>query len=235
MAYFEARDKLAFSTNFKGTLRRFASIPALKRLYPFAQNIFGLRYLDFVYWQIFESLEDIPMLDIAWNEPWRFEDICRLPNSCIILILHNGFAHGTRALSYSNKRLAAVIGVLDAVSHFYRRNKINHPEDIEIVPVNSETLLKLADVAKSGKAIICAPDLVNPTTGRCNLLSMGMFHFAGYANLPLYYFDFYMDEDCILRGFIKGPIDLSLGPVKAAEDFIRFCKSISGRNLMFAN
>ena len=97
--------------------------------------------------------------------------------------------------------------------------------------MNSETLLTLTEVAKRNKAIICAPDVVNPKTGQYDLLSIGMFHFARYINLPLYFFDFYMDEDCVLRGFIKGPIDFGLGPVKAAEDFIRFCQSISGRNL----
>ena len=230
MADLEAHDKSAFSNNFKETLPKVASIKALKKIYPLVENPYGLRYLDFVYWQIAECRQDPPILEIAWNEPRLFEEICCLPNSCVILILHNGFTHGARALSYSKKRLAAVNRLPDPIG-FYKRNKVSHPEDIEIVPVNSETLLTLTEVAKRNKAIICAPDAPNPKTGQYDLLSIGMFHFARHINLPLYFFDFYMDEDCVLRGFIKGPIDFGLGAVKAAEDFIRFCQSISGRNL----
>jgi hypothetical protein len=46
----------------------------------------------------------------------------------------------------------------------------------------------------------------------------------------LYFVDFFVDDDCILRGFINGPIDYSAGPVKAAEEFISFCQRISGRS-----
>ena len=118
VADLEAHDKLAFSNNFKETLPRVASIKALKKIYPLAENTFGLRYLDFVYWQIAECRQDPPILEIAWNEPRLFEEICCLPNSCVILILHNGFTHGTRALSYSKKRLAAVIRFPDPIRDF---------------------------------------------------------------------------------------------------------------------
>ena len=229
MADLEASDKFALSNNFRETLSKVAAIAALKKLYPLAENVYSLRYLDFLYWQIAERRQEPPIVEISWNEPELFRKICDLPNSCVILALHNGFAHCARSLSYSKKRLASVIGFPDLILKFYKRNKVHHPEDIEIIPANSETLLKLTEVAKKNKAIICAPDVINPKTGRCDFLSLGMFYFAKYANLPVYFFDFYMDEDCMLRGFIHGPIDNALGPTKAAEDFIRFCRSVSGR------
>ena len=234
VADLEVYDKLAFSNNFGETLLTFASIRALKKLYPLAENAFCLRYLDFLYGQIAvcrqKMFGDQPVVEIAWNEPRLFEEVCCLPNSCVILILHNGFAHGTRALSYSKKSLAAVTS-FDPIVEFYKKNGVNHPEDIEIIPVNCETLLTLTKVAQKNKAIICVPDVVNPKTGRHNLLSIGMFQLARYANVPLYFFDFCIDDDGILRGFIKGPIDYGAGPVRAAEEFISFCQSISGRTL----
>jgi hypothetical protein len=233
LADLEVRDRLALSDNFKETLLRFASVRALKKLYPLAENIYGLRYLDFLYYQIAkcrqEMFGDRPIVEVVWNEPKLFEDVCCLPNSCIILILHNGFVHGTRALSYSRKSLAAVTGFPDKIGRFYRMNKVKHPEDIEIISVNHDTLLTLTKVAKNNKAIICAPDVPNPKTGRLDFLSVGMFQLARYADVPLYFFDFRMDDDCTLRGFIKGPVDCSAGPSKTAEDFIGFCQSVSGR------
>lgn len=229
MADLEAGDKLALSNNFRETLSKVAAIAVLKKLYPIAENIYSLRYLDFLYWRIAESRQNPPIVDVLWNEPGVFGEICDLPNSCVILALHNGFAHCARAFSHSKKRLAAVIGFPDLILQFYKRNKVYHPDDIEIVPVNNETLLKLTEVAKRNKAIICAPDVINPNTGRCDLVSLGMFYFAKYANLPVYFFDFCVDEDCALRGFIRGPIETDVDPLKAAEAFIRFCRSVSGR------
>jgi hypothetical protein len=145
--------------------------------------------------------------------------------------LHNGFAHGTRALSYFKRNLVAVFAFPEHSAEFYKANKVNRPDDIEIIPVNREVLLKLAEVAKNNKAITCTPDAVNQESGRYDLLSLGMFQLARHANVPLYFVDFCMDDDCILRGFIRGPIDYSDGPLKAAEDFRSFCQSISGRVL----
>ena len=181
------------------------------------------------------ALKRVGIADVVWHEPELFDEICNLPYSCIILVLHNGFVHGTRALSYSKKKLAAVIGDPETILDDYKDNKVNHPEEIEIIPANSETLLRLTEVAKANKAIICAPDVFNPKTERCDLLSSAMFRFVGYTHLPLYCFDFYMDDDCVLRGFIKGPLEFERGPAKAAEDFIRFCKSVSGRDLTLMN
>ena len=235
MAVLEAHDSLAFSDNFKATLSRIASSTVLRTLYPLVPNLYGLRYLDFIYWQVSQCLQDRPIADVVWHEPELFDEICSLPLSCIILVLHNGFVHGTRALSYSKKKLAAVIGDPETILDDYKDNKVNHPEEIEIIPANSETLLRLTEVAKANKAIICAPDVFNPKTERCDLLSSAMFRFVGYTHLPLYCFDFYMDDDCVLRGFIKGPLEFERGPAKAAEDFIRFCKSVSGRDLTLMN
>jgi len=235
MADLAVHDKSAFSDNFGKTLSAFASIRALKKLHPLAEDMYGLRYLDFLYLQILACRRELSgerlIVEVTWNEPGLFEDVCRLPNSCIILILHSRFPHGTRALSYSRKRLAVVGAYPDRILQFYKENKINNPEDIEIIPVNRETLLTLTKVAQKNKAIICSPDLVNPKTGRLDLLSIGMFQLAKYANVPLYFFDFCIDDNCLLRGFIKGPVDCAAGPVKAAEEFVSFCQSISGRTL----
>jgi hypothetical protein len=227
------------SNDIKESLLKVSSIRSLQRLYPHVENVFGLKYLDFLYWQFAECQQklfgDRTIIDVTWNEPVLLEEVCCLQNSCIILVLHNGFAHGTRRISYSEKKLAAVVAFPEIGLEFFRENKVNRPEDIQIIPVNRETLLRLTKVAKENKAMICAPDAVNPQTGRCDLLSLGMFQLAQYTNVPLYFLDFRMDDDCILRGFIRGPVDYSAGPVKAAEEFISFCQFISGRSLRIMN
>jgi hypothetical protein len=235
MADLEVHDKLAFSDGFRKTLLRFASIGALRRLYPLAQNMFSLRYLNFVYLTIAQMRQyvagDRPIVETVWKEPKLLDDIYALPSSCIVLGLHNGFAHCTRALSRSGRNLAAVVGAPAGVLAAYKFNKVNKPEDIEIIPVNRETLVALTKVVKSNKVIICLPDVFNHKTGRVELLSLAMFEFAVRTKVPLHFFDFCMDDDGTFWGFIKGPIDCSAGAVKAAEDFIGFCQSVSGRTL----
>jgi hypothetical protein len=232
-------DEAAFSDNFSETLLRISSIWALKKLYPLANNIYDLRYFDFLFLQIAECQQDKfgdrPFVEITWNERDLFDEVCRLQNSCVILSLHNGFLHGTRALSYFKKDLAAVAHFPDDLLEFYKLSEVKHPEAIEFIPVNRDTLLTLTKVAKRDKTIICAPDVFNQKTRRYDLITMGMFQFAKYANVPLYLFDFCIDDDCKLRGFIKGPIDCRQGSVKAAEEFISFCRSVSGRTLTIIN
>jgi hypothetical protein len=233
MADLEVHDKLAFSDNLRKTLLRFASIGVLRRLYPLAENAFRLRYLDFLYLAVGQTRQYTtghrPVVEIVWSEPRLFEEICALPSSGIVLLLHGGSLQGTRTLSYSRRNLAAVIREPERVLTSYKNSKVHNPEDIEIIPVNRETLLALTNVVKRNKVIICAPDIV--LKGQPGLLSLAMFQFAARVKVPLYFFDFSMDEDCTLRGFIKGPIDCGAGVVKAAEDFIGFCQSVSGRTL----
>jgi len=232
-------DETALSDNFSETLLRISSIRALKNLYPLADNICDLRYFDFLFLQIAECQHDMfgdrPVVEITWNERGLFDEVCRLQNSCVILSLHNGFLHGTRALSYFKKGLAAVAHLPDDLLEFYKLSEVKHPEAIEFIPVNRDTLLALTKVAKRDKTIICAPDVFNPKTRRYDLITMGMFQFAKYANVPLYLFDFCIDDDCKLTGFIKGPIDCRQGSGKAAEEFISFCRSVSGRTLTIVN
>lgn len=235
MADVEVHDKRAFSDGFRKTLLRFASIGALRRLYPLAQNMFTLRYLDFVYLTIAQIRRhvtgDQPIIDIVWKEPKLLDEICALPGSCIVLGLHKGFTHCTRALSYSGRNLAAVVNRPDKVLAAYKANKVNNPEDIEVIAVNRETLLALTKVARDNKVIICLPDVFDHKTGRCERLSLAMFQFAARVKVPLYFFDFCMDDVGTFWGFIKGPIDCGDGADVAAQDFVGFCQSVSGRKL----
>jgi hypothetical protein len=235
VADIELKDGFASSTDPRKTLLRLSSIYALKRLYPYVNNVYCLRFFDFLYLQYAECrqglLGDRPIIEIVWNEPKLFEEVCCLPGSCIIVTLHNGFAHCTRAISFSEKNLAAVFLYPKHSREFYRTNKVNQPNDIEIIPVNRETLLTLTKVAKNNKAMICTPDAVCQETGKYEILSLGMFQLARYINVPLYFVDFCMDQNFVLRGFIKGPVDCSAGPVKAAEEFNSFCELISSRTL----
>jgi hypothetical protein len=235
VADLESHDGSVRSHDPRKTLLRLSSVGALRKLYPYAENIFGLKYLDFLYLQFADCQQglfgDRPIVDVAWNQPELFEEVCCLQKSCVILILHNGFAHGIRALSYFKKNLVAVFYFPEYSADFYKANKVNRPNDIEIIPVDREVLLKFTKVAKNNKAMICAPDAGDQDTGHYDLLSLGMFQLARSVNVPLYFFDFCMDDDCILRGFIKGPVDYSAGAFEAAEDFRRFCQSISGRTL----
>ena len=228
-------DKCAISDNFRITLLQLAAVRALRILYPRCVNIYNLRYLDFIYLQTGECLEESfnkrSILDVTWNSYELLKDMCSLSRACIILGLHNGFAHTTRAVSFSEKKIAAVIWNPDQVLAFYQTNKVRNPQDIEIVPVNRHTLLTLTKIAKQNKAIICAPDYRNSETGSCDFVSLAMFKLAEYSGVPLYFVDYVIDERGILHGFIKGPVENKAGSESVAEDFLSFCKSISGRDL----
>jgi hypothetical protein len=234
LADVQVHDKCAISDHFRAMLLQFAVIKALRVLYPHCANMFNLRYLDFLYLQaaecIEESFNERPILDIIWNNQDLLKDMCSLSSACIILALHNGFAHTTRTLSLSEKKIATVIGFPDLMLTFYRLNKVRNPRNIEIVPVNRHTLLTLTKIAKQNKAIICAPDYVNPDTGNCDILSLAMFKLAEYTEVPLYFVDYLIDESAILRRFIKGPVE-NKAAANAAEDFLNFCRSVSGRDL----
>lgn len=231
----QVHDKCAISDHFRATLLQLAVIKALRVLYPHCANMFNLRYLDFLYLQaaecIEESFNERPILDITWNNQDLLKDMCTLSSACIILGLHNGFAHTTRTVSLSEKTIATVIGFPDLMLTFYRLNKVRNPQDIEIVPVNRHTLLTLTKIAKQNKAIICAPDYVNPETGNCDFLSLAMFKLAQYTGVPLYFVDYLIQENGLMHGFIRGPIEAKADVDSAAQDFISFCKSISGRHL----
>lgn len=221
-------DKTAISANFQTTLLQLATIKVLRVLYPRCVNIYNLRYLDFIYLLAAQSLGK-SILDVTWNNPELLKDMCSLSSACIILGLHNGFAHTARTVSFSDKKIAAV-SRWDLLA-FYQINKVRNPQDIEIVPVNQYTLLTLAKIAKQNKAIICTPDYPNSETGTFDFISLGMFKLAEYSQIPLYFVDYLMDERGILRGFIKGPIE-NKAAESVAEDFLSFCRSISGRDLL---
>jgi hypothetical protein len=234
LADFQAYDNRAISDNFRATLLQLAAVKPLRVLYPRCVNMCNLRYLDFTYLQTAECLEQSlkkrPILDISWNDHELLKDICSLSRACIILALHNGFAHTTRAVSFSEKKIAAVIKSPDQILANYQINKVRNPQNIEIVPVNRHTLLTLTKIVKQNKAIICAPDDFVSETGRYDSLSLAMFKLAEYSRVPLYFVDYLIDDSGILHGFIKGPIE-NRAAESAAEDFLSFCKSVSGRNL----
>jgi hypothetical protein len=106
--------KGGLSNDIKERLLKVSSIGYLKKLYPHVENMFGLKYLDFLYWRFAELQQklfgDRPIIDVTWNEPMPFEEMCRLQKSCVVLVLHNGFAHGPREISYYGRKLAAVLG-----------------------------------------------------------------------------------------------------------------------------
>jgi hypothetical protein len=230
----QVHDKRAVSDNFRDTLLQLAAVKALRVCYPRCVNIFNLRYLDFIYLQTAECLEqslnERPILDINWNDHELLKDMCSLSRACIILALHNGFAHTTRAVSFSEKKIAAVIYFPDQILAIYQFNKVRNPQNIEIVPVNRHTLLTLTKIVKQNRAIICAPDDFVSETGRFDSLSLAMFKLAEYSLVPLYFVDYLIDDSGILHGFIKGPIE-NRAAESAAEDFLSFCKSVSGRDL----
>jgi hypothetical protein len=76
---------------------------------------------------------------------------------------------------------------------------------------------------------MCTPDYRDPETSY-DFISLGMFKLAEYSGIPLYFVDYVIDESGILRGFIKGPIE-NKAAESAAEDFLSFCRSVSGRDL----
>jgi hypothetical protein len=51
VADFSSQDGSAAPHDPRKTLLRLSSIGPLKKLYPYAENVFGLKYLDFLYWQ----------------------------------------------------------------------------------------------------------------------------------------------------------------------------------------
>jgi hypothetical protein len=228
LADVEVYDRSAISDNFQTTLLQLATIKVLQILYPRCVNASNLRYLDFIYSRAAESLGK-SILDVTWNNHELLKDMCSLSSACIILGLHNGFAHTARAVSFSEKKIAAVSSRSDLLA-FYQINKVRNPQDIEIVPVNRYTLLTLTKIAKQNRAIICTPDYHDPETGSFYFISLGMFKLAEYSGIPLYFVDYVIDESGILRGFIKGPIE-NKPAQSAAEDFVSFCRSVSGRDL----
>jgi hypothetical protein len=237
LADVQVYDKSAISDNFRATLLQLAAIRALRILYPRCVNIFHLRYLDFIYLQAAECLgewfNEKPILDVSWNNQKLLNDMCSLSSACIILVLHNGFAHTTRTVSFSEKKIVAVTGSKHILA-FYRINKVKNPQDIEIVPVCRHTLLTLTKMVKQNKAIICAPDWDQLETGSCDFVSLAMFKLAEHSRVPLYFVDYFIDESAILHGFIKGPVE-NKAAENAAEDFLSFCRSVSGRDLSMAH
>jgi hypothetical protein len=234
LADIQVYDKCATLDNFRVTLLQLAAVKALRALYPRCANPYQLRYLDIVYLEtavaLEESLNERPILDITWNNHELLKDMCSLSSACIILALHNGFTHTARAVSFSKKKIAAVTVLApDQILSTYQINKVRNPQDIEIIPVNRHTLLTLTKIVKQNKAIICAPSY-RSETGNYDLLSLGMFKLAEYSRVPLYFVDYLIDESGILHGFIKGPIE-NKAAESVAEDFLSFCRSVSGRDL----
>src|SRR5262249_7792403 len=147
-----------------------AAVKALRVLHPHCPNVFQLRYLDFIYLQtamgLHWPLNEIPILEISWNDQELLQEMRSPSSACIILTLHNGFTHTARALSLSERKIAAVSRFL--LLDTYQKNKVQNPHDIEIVFVNRHTLLKLTEIARQNKAIICTPDF--PITGNFDYL-----------------------------------------------------------------
>jgi hypothetical protein len=232
------KDPGALSNNFHSTLLSLASVDSLRILYPHCANIFNLPYRDFVYHQAARCLKErsieIPILDIAWNRHDLLMEVCTTSSACIILALHNGFAHTTRVISNYKRNIVAVAGFPELIFETYRDNRIANVGDIEIVPVNRYTLLKLAESAKQNRAIICAPDFVDLKTGRCDFISAAIFRLAEYAAIPIYFVDYAIDEAGLLRGVIGRPIAIPASAERVAEEFSRFCDSVSGRRLSVA-
>jgi hypothetical protein len=235
LADIQVYDRLACSENFRSTLLQLSAITGARMLYRYCTNSFNLRYLDFLYFQAAMCVEELgnerPLLEIIWTDDGLFKEMCSSTKSCIIVVLHIGFAHTARAISMSEKKMAYVGGVPDQLLALFQANKVRNPEAIEIVPVNRYTLLTLSRIAKENKAIISSPDVINPRTGNCDYLSLGMFKLSEYTGAPLYFFDYALDKTGSLRGFIKGPVEAKAGAEKAAEDFLEFCGAISGRQL----
>jgi hypothetical protein len=230
LADIQVYDKCATSGNFRAALLQLAAIKAIRVLYPRCTNIYQLPYLDFIYFRAAQWVK-VPILDITWNDQDLLKEMCSTSTARIILALHNGFAHTTRTVSLSETKIATVIGDPETILAFYQMNQVRNPQDIEIVPTDRHTLLTLTKITKQNKAIICAPDYINPVTGNCDILSLGMFKLAEYTEVPLYFVDYLIDESGVLRGFIKGPIDNKDGSESVAEDFLNFTRSISGRHL----
>jgi hypothetical protein len=235
LADIQVYDRLAYSENFRSTFLQLSSIVGARMLYRYCENIFNLRYLDFVYLQAAMCVEELfnerPLLEIIWNDEGCFKEMCSTTKSCIIVVLHNGFTHTTRAISRSEKKMAQVAGFPDLILALFQSNKVRNPEGIQIVPVDRYTLLTLSRVAKENKAIISAADTINPRTQKCDYLGLGMFKLSEYTGAPIYFVDYALDKTGSLRGFIKGPIEVKAGAEKAAEDFLEFCGAISGRQL----
>jgi hypothetical protein len=234
LADIQVYHKCATSDNFRTTLLQVAAVKALRLVYLRCANHLQLRYLDFIYLQtavaLEESLNERPILDVTWNNHELLKDMCSPSSACIILALHNGFTHTARALSFSKKKIAVVsANPSPSLIATYQINKVRNPQDIEIIPVNRHTLLTLTKILKQDKAIICAPDY-RSETGNYDCLSLGMFKLAEYSRVPLYFVDYLIDESGILHGFIKGPIE-NKAAESVAEDFLSFCRSVSGRDL----
>jgi len=234
LADLQVYDRLAYSENFRSTFLQLSATVGARMLYRYCENSFNLRYLDFLYLHaamcVAGLVNELPYFEIIWNDENRFKEMCSTTKSCIIVVLHNGFFHTARAISMSEKKIAQVTGVPDQTLAHLQSHKVRNPEGIEIVPVDRNTLLTLSRVAKGNKAIICAPDALNPTTQNCDQLYLGMFKLSEYTGAPIYFVDYALDRTCSLRGFIKGPIEVKAGAAeKAAEDFLEFCGAISGR------
>jgi hypothetical protein len=226
----------ASAANFPATLLRLSGTRSLRVLYPRCINIYNLGYLDFVYLQAAPFAVDAnglkPMLDVTWNDPDRFALMCSGERACIILVPHTGFMHTTRAVSFTDKKIAQVVTNDDRAPILMEMNGVRNAGEIEVITVDQYILLNLSAMARTGRAIICAPDSVDLKTGRCDFLNLPMFTLAQYTGVPVYFVDYVTDERARLHGFIKGPVVIGAGEVEAAaQAFIDFCKSASGRRL----
>lgn len=221
---------------FQTTLLSLAAGRALRALYPHCANLYNLAYLDFVYLHAaaFTYLRQRakPYLEVVWNHPDVFAAMCSSSDACLILSPHTGFMHTARAVSLSAKRIAQVYS--NAEEHgFLELNGVRNPREVEVIPVDEHTLLRLSEIAKTDRAILCAPDSEDPVTGRCDFLNLPLFKLAQYTRIALYFVDYALDEKANLRGFIKGPIRVGAnGAEAAAQAFIDFCASSTGRRLV---
>jgi len=157
-----------------------------------------------------------PHPQVRLSNPHFFEEFALTKRPAVICSVHTGFALMPAILA-SFGRQSVIVSSDGFIQDILGRS--NAPHDVELIPNNLLSLLRLRDVLLAGKIGVCAVDY---SDGQKNsLISLKLFKFVGLNQFPLYYFKSRVDDLGLIWVELAQSNHFNEA-MKNAEEFIAF-------------